>query len=475
MKHIVLFVFFIGCVSTHGQSIQVSNNDNSYDSKGHIVDVHDGRVIKFNDTFYWYGTTYGTTNGFTSKNHYSVYSSNDLKTWKHEGRLLPDQPTGVYYRPHVIYNKKNDNYVLWYNWYPKLWEGRFGVAVSKSPTGPFDIINDDVKMVNSDIGLGDFGLFVDDDLQAYISYNTIKDHQVSIEKLDDDYTGSTMLNGGVIAKHMEAGSQFKRNGKYYLLTDYTCCFCNEGSGARVYVSEDPLSGYQFTGNINRYPGKFSSVLNDGVKTGTVYQTVQKQDSVFQAIELNFTDASRPTSMEIALFTGNRPANCGDVDNPRVHPEFILPEFEFSYWDYDHWENITVQKSKIDKSAISARMTYVFPDIQATRIRIKPNSNYPFDAVYMNEIEIANISFRAYLTGPGIPQRPIIPAQQTYVMALESQNGTDYIWMGDLWGSASDGVKGHDYQYWSAPLEFNSDGTIQPLQWTDAWEVELKDE
>ena len=30
------------------------------------------------------------------------------------------------------------------------------------------------------------------------------------------------------------------------------------------------------------------------------------------------------------------------------------------------------------------------------------------------------------------------------------DGMAYLWMGDLWGSRPDGVKGHDLQYWSPP-------------------------
>jgi hypothetical protein len=98
-----------------------------------------------------------------------------------------------------------------------------------------------------------------------------------------------MENGGVIAQHMEAGSQFKRNGKYYLLTDYTCCFCNKGSGARVYISEKPLSGYRLTGNINRYPGRFAPAIQDGTTTGTRYETLAKKDSIFEGISIDFKE------------------------------------------------------------------------------------------------------------------------------------------------------------------------------------------
>jgi len=62
--------------------------------------------------------------------------------------------------------------------------------------------------------------------------------------------------------------------------------------------------------------------------------------------------------------------------------------------------------------------------------------------------------------------PIIAAQQTYVAQLPTSRGPVWIWMGDRWGSRPDGVKGHDFQYWSRPLVFNEDGTIQKLKWAD---------
>lgn len=479
MKKLLITFLILSTSYSFGQDpVSVSNKISRMDTQENIVDVHDGRVIRFEDTFYWYGTAYGNTNGFTTQNYYQVYSSKDLKTWKKEGRLLPDQPEGVYYRPHVIYNQKNDNYVLWYNWYPQLWDGQFGVAVSDNPAGPFKIINENVQMVNSDIGLGDFGLFVDDDYTAYISYNTIQNHQVSIEELDEDYTGSTMNNGGIIAEHMEAGSQFKRDGKYYLLTDYTCCFCNYGSGARVYISESPTTGYKLTGNINRRAGNYSAILNDGVKTGTIYETLARTDSIFEAIEMNNFSENKINTIEIHLFTGNRPENCGDVSNPRVHPEIETPKFKISFWDYDRWKKLENLNISMQKSALSEIVKIDLLAGQYNRLKIQPENNFRYDEIYINEISVSSSEkaiqdIKFFITGSDIPQKPIIPAQQTYVMELETPEGKEFIWMGDLWGSASDNIKGHDYQYWSKPLEFNEDGTIQALQWTDSWEVKLK--
>jgi hypothetical protein len=45
-------------------------------------------------------------------------------------------------------------------------------------------------------------------------------------------------------------------------------------------------------------------------------------------------------------------------------------------------------------------------------------------------------------------------------------------MGDRWGSRPDSIKGHDFQYWSSPLEFEADGMIKQLHWEDSWQMGL---
>ena len=57
----------------------------------------------------------------------------------------------------------------------------------------------------------------------------------------------------------------------------------------------------------------------------------------------------------------------------------------------------------------------------------------------------------------------IKAQCNYVIKIEYSNNpdkdADYLYTGDLWSSAPDGLKSHDLQYWSPPLEF--DDSVQP--------------
>ena len=49
------------------------------------------------------------------------------------------------------------------------------------------------------------------------------------------------------------------------------------------------------------------------------------------------------------------------------------------------------------------------------------------------------------------ESPPTRAQCNYVIEIEHGSGalTDYLYTGDLWSSAPDGLKSHDIQYWGA--------------------------
>jgi Glycosyl hydrolases family 43 len=309
---------------TRATSIQISNTEPRRDTEGRSVDAHDGCLERFEGRYFLYGTAYGATTGFTAANEYRCYSSADLRSWTAHGPLLPDRPAGVYYRPRVAYCARSRLYLLWYNWYPVLWEGQYGVAVSERPEGPFRIVHAHVPVGHR--LPGDHGLFVDDDGTAYLIYTSIAGgHSISIERLAPDYLSSTGASSGVLSAGDEAPALFKRQGIYYALFDSCCCFCPPGSGAKVYSATAPLGPYTYANNINRTP------------TGAV----------------------------------------------------------------------------------------------------------------------------------------IVGAQQTQIARLETTAGPAYIWMGDRWGSAPDGRKGHDFQFWSAPLQFGQDGVIAPLAWVDSWQLQIE--
>ena len=475
---LLTFVLFFSLFVWAEKTVTISNLRPRTDTEGQIVDAHDGRISQFNDVFYWYGTAYGNTKGLQPSNFFQCYSSTDLTNWKKEGPLLKNVPVGIYYRPQVIFNVKTKKYVLWYNWYAKLWFGQFGVAVSTSPTGPFKIVNPDVKVSNSADGVGDCGLFVDDDGTAYLSYNTVKERKGYIEKLTPDYLSSTLENSGQLTEDCEAGTIFKRNGKYYFLTDKTCCFCTQGSGARVFTSDKPMTGYVERNNINRFPGVPAPMLVDGVLSPNLFATVKKNaDGAFTPIQIEFQGDSTFNNIKVIQFTGNRKSSLGDTLAKQANEPIMAPSFEVFYWKNGYWIPVKLSE-KAMSSSVYTLLDLRFEPIKTRRLRILTNKSYPYNLM-INELEVSENQqmlsggAQAFLIDQD-PEKcmPPIPGQQTFVMPLQTADGIRYIWMADLWGSASDNIKGHDYQYWGAPLEFDPKGDIEPMKWVDTWHVKL---
>lgn len=226
---------------------------------GDAVDAHDGEIAQFNGVYYLYGTSYDC--GFEWGNKgapfcgFKVYSSEDLENWTDRGYLF-DAKTPVWqsrcdgktygcFRPHVIYNKRNKNYVLWINVYDNVIGYR--VFTSKSPVGPFMEVAEPKLTVNSDMpaaGLnnGDHDTFVDDDGTAYLAFTDWRTKgTIVIEKLSADYlTGTGEYVKMVTSGSTEAPGLLKRNGRYYVLySDPNCGYCS-GTGTSYRTATSPL-------------------------------------------------------------------------------------------------------------------------------------------------------------------------------------------------------------------------------------------
>lgn len=71
------------------------------------------------------------------------------------------------------------------------------------------------------------------------------------------------------------------------------------------------------------------------------------------------------------------------------------------------------------------------------------------------------------------QMPIVAAQQASIAKIPTPDGVALIWIGDRWGSRPDGVKGHDFQFWSAPLRFDKQGNILPITNVAEWTLKIR--
>lgn len=69
--------------------------------------------------------------------------------------------------------------------------------------------------------------------------------------------------------------------------------------------------------------------------------------------------------------------------------------------------------------------------------------------------------------------PIVAAQQTWVARIPTAEGLIFVWMGDRWGSRPDGIKGHDFQFWCAPLKFGPDDSIMPIENVATWRANVQ--
>jgi len=319
-----LTVFF--CVEGGGSST-LSNTLPRTDTAGKIIDAHDGNIVQDpTDTtlFYYFAAGYGDCEepkgangcaswcdncgcGFFYNHSVNVYSTRDFIRWENHGNVLPlgfPRPNSVLFSPKALYNKKNKEYVLWYNLMPPY---NYAVATSASPFGPFRTIANTTALSTqfgkkfNNSNCGDFSLFADDDGTAYILYSS--DAHAQIERLTDDYYASTWATtgdtSGVFPHGNEAPAMFKHNGRYYALISDSCCYCGSGGQVRAFVAAAPLGPYTYTGDITKGDNPFN--------TGQV-TTSSQQTNVFsvagQAVWFGdrWQSAPEPTRFKAQDFT-----------------------------------------------------------------------------------------------------------------------------------------------------------------------------
>jgi hypothetical protein len=158
------------------------------------------------------------------------------------------------YRPHVIYNQTNNQYVLWINAYDN--QVGYHVFTSTNPVGPFTettvpVLADSTNAPVGGLNNGDHDLFVDDDGTAYLAYTDWKSGgSILVEQLNSSYTSGTGNYVQVTPGSTEAPSLMKRNGTYYLLySDPNCGYCS-GTGTSYRTATSPLGPWSAGTNIS---------------------------------------------------------------------------------------------------------------------------------------------------------------------------------------------------------------------------------
>jgi len=128
------------------------------DTDGKVMNAHGGGIIQVCDTFYLHGEYFLSTSTDNNFNGFSMYSSKDLATWKNEGIILPQQPSGELgpnrkgERPHIIKCPSTGEFVLYAHAADTTYQADKEVVYATSPTvngqysykGPLKNANGDI-------------------------------------------------------------------------------------------------------------------------------------------------------------------------------------------------------------------------------------------------------------------------------------------------------------------------------------------
>jgi len=264
------------------------------DHRGQHISAHGGGILKHEGKYYWYGED--NSRGYLNHVGVSCYSSEDLYNWTYEGTALkqenmPEELQGRHNgrieRPKVIYNSKTRKFVMWMHAERSGYAfSSAGVAVSDSPTGPFEFLfvdrpvafepdeGFDAHTKERELGnsFRDMHLFVDDEdangdgvKDAYVIYASEANWTLYIVRLNDEYTWvdlpadntrqrpqckeehlGSIWSRQLIRRMREAPTPFKYRGKYYLIT--SACTGWNPNQAEYAVSDHPLGDYLVKGD-----------------------------------------------------------------------------------------------------------------------------------------------------------------------------------------------------------------------------------
>ena len=181
------------------------------------------------------------------------YRTSDFVTWENMGVALSltHRPSGVEFRPCVVYNERTRLFIMWYEDRASGLSG-YSIATSHTPQGPFTTTHTNVGMPGAG-KIGDYSIFVDDDGAAYHVRT-----RFDIVRLDENYTAAAKYVASLPTspKRSEAPTMFKRHGTYYITVGTDCCACTGGSNVYVYSAPAPEGPWVYHGDVGSNPTPF---------------------------------------------------------------------------------------------------------------------------------------------------------------------------------------------------------------------------
>ncbi|MBN1608196.1 MAG: family 43 glycosylhydrolase [Polyangiaceae bacterium] len=257
------------------QIVTIRNGGFWQDTTGKRIEAHGGGFILVGDTWYWVGEDKSHNAG--EFKGVDCYASKDLVTWELRNAIITRdtatdlQPSDrIIERPKVVYNKKNDNYVMWLHW-----EGA-NYATAEAGVFTCDTVDGDYELVrhfrpNNNMSRDDT-LFKDDDDKAYFLSASNDNADLALYELNADYTDisrqvATLWPGA----YREAPALMKTNGRYFMMTSgATGWNPNQQQYATATAIAGPWSSLSNIGDSNGYDTQTTYILPVQGSSATTY-------------------------------------------------------------------------------------------------------------------------------------------------------------------------------------------------------------
>lgn len=430
-----LSLLLLAPLVAQGKLVTFDNNAPRLDVHGNIIDAHDGSIQRFtpDGPYYMHAMQYGLCKepdnygcdqtpdkcGFRLDHNISVWVSPDLSSgsWVYAGNAIAiaDRPAGTVYRPHAVYNPNTNEYVLWWNYVtPTGQYNGYAVAVSSTPVGPFRLVNEQVNITRLKGGAGDFDLFVDYNVTlgryvGYVIYSAA--YYTSIEELTPDFYDST---GRTAQCTPEGAAMF---AEYF--TEAPVMFKRNGTY------------YALFGHCCCFCYQGSGAYVHTAPTPLGPWKVQSGDDIICYSGCPAAQATANTShtSKLQAIASSSSSSTSNMSSSSALPSSSPPS-----------------PSPRSPSSPSSSCTRPSP------YGAKPTPGQ--GCLYESPTDLSSTR-----------------SQQNFVIEVPTATGLEYVWTGDRWQQAPDGIKGHDPQFW-VPLKFAADGSIARIEWVDSFTLDV---
>ena len=217
------------------------------DDRGQAIQAHGGGIVKFGDTYYWFGEDRSKDNppGIPVV---SCYGSKDLVHWSFRKQVeKADDPAKlgpgwILERPKVYYNAATKKYVMYAHIDDKSYKyAHVAVFTCDTVDGDYLYVNNfrPLNMESRDIGQ-----FIDDDGTAYLIFESRPTKGFFIAQLSDDYR-SVAKKTAFVEAPLEGGALVHYDGLYYVIgSEMTGWAPNENKYASSSKLEGPWSHFE---------------------------------------------------------------------------------------------------------------------------------------------------------------------------------------------------------------------------------------